>query len=309
MLMLNHLQTFLTAARVKSFTRAGRELGMTQPAVSGQIAQLEEELGEKLFNRTGRENVLTDAGRIVLQAAKDVTDRLDVMRKDLAGLSQLRGGCIRIGTSHVIGLYLLPKILTHFRANFPGIQVQVAVLSAQTIDAQALENNFDIAIVGEGDRFISNNVNVKAVGVDELVVAASKRYVGRHFGQTHLMVDQAADKPFILLGPATGSSQALRNELKNLGIHLRSVMEMDDVIAVKRSVSYGAGLAVLPRFLVERELQDGSFVELQIGKWKPSRNILLLWQRDRQSSDSTETFTQFLQQKLSQGAPQPRMSS
>ena len=120
MIVFNHLRTFLAVARFGSFTRAARQLCITQPAVSGHIAALEEALGAQLFNRTGREIVLTDAGRTVLKAARDIMDRLDQMQQELADITALKGGTIRIGASRIIGVYLLPKIVTAFREAFPN---------------------------------------------------------------------------------------------------------------------------------------------------------------------------------------------
>lgn len=303
MLVLNHLKTFLAAARFKSFTRAGRQLCITQPAVSGHIAQLEEELGVKLFNRTGREIVLTDAGEIVLRAAKDVMDRLDIMRGDLTDLAALRGGCIRIGASRIIGVYLLPRILTAFREQFPEIELQVSIHSARTIAERVLDNDFDIAIVGEGDQFFSSNVGYKAIGVDELAVIASRKFVERHFGRTKLTIEQAAREPFILSGPTTASSQTLRGELRKLGINLQSTIEMDEAGAIKRAVEEDAGLAILSRFAVERELREGRLVELQIDDWKPVRNIMMLWRCDRKFTKNTEAFMRFLRRELESERP------
>lgn len=110
MLSLTHLRTFITTARVMNFTQASYDLCLSQPAVSGHIAALEAELGVKLFERTGRKVVLTDAGRLVLRAALDITDRIRSLEGELEDLSQLHSGTIRIGASRIIGVYLLPKI-------------------------------------------------------------------------------------------------------------------------------------------------------------------------------------------------------
>ena len=125
MIVFNHLRTFIAVARFGSFTRAAWQLCITQPAVSGHIAALEEALGAKLFNRTGREIVLTDSGRVVLKAAHDIMDRLDLMQRELEDITTLKGGTIRIGASRIIGVYLLPKIVTAFREKFPEIEFHV----------------------------------------------------------------------------------------------------------------------------------------------------------------------------------------
>lgn len=166
MIVFNHLRTFIAVARFGSFTRAAWQLCITQPAVSGHIAALEEALGAKLFNRTGREIVLTDSGRVVLKAAHDIMERLDLMQRELDDITTLKGGTIRIGASRIIGVYLLPKIVTAFREKFPEIEIQLSIHSARSIAESVLENAFDIAVVAEGDQFFSTNVGVKSIGTD-----------------------------------------------------------------------------------------------------------------------------------------------
>lgn len=304
MIVFNHLRTFLAVARFGSFTRAARQLCITQPAVSGHIAALEEELGAQLFNRTGREIVLTDSGRVVQKAARDIMDRLDLMQSELADVSTLKGGTIRIGASRIVGVYLLPKIVTAFREAFPDIEIQLSIHSAHTIAESVLENAFDIAVVAEGDQFFSSNVGVKAIGSDPLVVIASNDYVRRRFGRNVLTIEQASREQFILPESSTASAQNLRRELGKLGLHLKSTIEIGEAGAIKRAVEADAGLAIISRFVVERELAEGRLAELTIEGWRPNRQILMLWRHDRRFSKSTEAFMQFLMSRLKENAAQ-----
>lgn len=294
MIALTHLKTFLTAARYESFTRAARQLCLTQPAVSGHIAALEDALGVKLFSRTGRKVVLTDEGRIVQKAGKDILERLDVMTTELADLKACRGGMIKIGASKIIGVYLLPRILTDFREAFPDIELCVSIHSAHAIAESILENAYDIAVVAEGDQFASSNIGYKAIGNDELVVVGSPQYVRRRYGRTILTIEQAGRESFVLSGKNTASAKNLRAELAKLGIRLKSTIEMDEAGAIKRAVEEDAGLAVLSRFVVARELEDGRLVELHIEDWAPKRRIFMLWRSDRRFSKNTEAFMEFL---------------
>ncbi len=298
MIVFNHLRTFVAVARFGSFTRAAWQLCITQPAVSGHIAALEEALGAKLFNRTGREIVLTDSGRVVLKAAHDIMERLDLMQRELDDITTLKGGTIRIGASRIIGVYLLPKIVTAFREKFPEIEIQLSIHSARAIAESVLENAFDIAVVAEGDQFFSTNVGVKSIGTDPLVVIASPAYVQRHFGRNELSVEEVSREPFILPESTTASAQNLRRELDKLGLHVKSTIEIGEAGGIKRAVEEGAGLAVISRFVVERELTEGRLAELQIEGWTPRRQILMLWRHDRRFSKSTEAFMRFLMKKL-----------
>ena len=297
MLSLIHLRTFITTARVMNFTQASYELCLSQPAVSGHIAALEAELGVKLFERTGRKVVLTDAGRLVLRAALDITDRIRSLEGELEDLSQLHSGTIRIGASRIIGVYLLPKILTAFRKTFPDIELLVSIHTAHTIGRLVEENAFDLAVVAEGDEHLrTGNVGVKRIGTDRLAIVAP---AGGKFRKGNVLsAEEAALEQFILPGRSTASAQNLRRQLEGLGIRLKSTIEMDDAGAIKRAVEEEAGLAVISRAVVERELEDHRLVELSVPGWEPRRGIFMLWRQDRRFSRNTEVFMEFLKQKL-----------
>ena len=103
---------------------------------------------------------------------------------------------------------------------------------------------------------------------------------------------------FILPESTTASAQNLRRELDKLGLHVKSTIEIGEAGGIKRAVEEGAGLAVISRFVVERELTEGRLAELQIEGWTPRRQILMLWRHDRRFSKSTEAFMRFLMKKL-----------
>ena len=293
MLSFIHLRTFLTVIKQGSFTRAAHELSLTQPAVSGHIAALEEEFGMPLFNRTGKKIVLTDAGSILQKGARDILDRVEDLKGELTDLKALRGGTIRIGASKIIGVYMLPRILMAFRDQFPDIELQISIHSAHTIVGQVEDNAYDLAIVGEGDQIASRNIGVKVIGEDRLVVIAAPNHPLASRGM--VTIDELGSEPFILSGRLTASLQSLKAQLSELGVNLKSSIEMDEAGAIKRAVEEGAGLAILSRSVVERELIEGRLIELQLDHQILKRSILMLWRQDRRFSKNTEAFMRFLQ--------------
>ncbi|MDY4162799.1 MAG: LysR family transcriptional regulator [Sutterella sp.] len=293
MLSFIHLRTFLTVIKQGSFTRAAHELSLTQPAVSGHIAALEEEFGMPLFNRTGKKIVLTDAGSILQKGARDILDRVEDLKGELTDLKALRGGTIRIGASKIIGVYMLPRILMAFRDQFPDIELQISIHSAHTIAGQVEDNAYDLAIVGEGDQIASRNIGVKVIGEDRLVVIAAPNHPLASRGM--VTIDELGSEPFILSGRLTASLQSLKAQLSELGVNLKSSIEMDEAGAIKRAVEEGAGLAILSRSVVERELSEGRLVELQFDHQILKRSVLMLWRQDRRFSKNTEAFMRFLQ--------------
>lgn len=304
MISLNQLKTFMAVVKYGSFTRAARELNHTQPAVSGHVASLEKELGAKLFVRTGKNIVLTDEGRVLSRAGEEVLARLDALGKELADLKELRGGTITLGASKIVGVYVLTKLLMRFREKFPEIEIQLRIHSAHTVIEQLDENAYDLAIVAEGIPVTSRNVSFKVIGEEPLVIVAPPEHPLARRGT--ITVTEACREPFILSGSETASARSLRRPLEDLGIQLRSTVEMDDAGAIKHAVEEGAGLAVLTRCVVERELREGRLVELQMENWRPSRRLLMLWRDDRPFSRNTEAFIRFLYGCLKRRGAEPQ---
>lgn len=292
MLSLNHLKTFMAVLKFGSFTRAARQLNLTQPAVSGHIAALEAELGASLFTRTGRAVVLTDEGRVLEARGKKVIEELERMRSEIEDLKDLKGGRITLGASRIIGVYVLPKLLADFQERFPGIKLQLVVHSAHTILQKLEDNAFDLAVIAEGIPITSQNIGFKVIGKDPLAIIAPADHPLAKKGV--ITVSEVCSERFILPGEQTASAGSLRKRLEDVGIRLQSTIEMNEQGAIKRAVEEGAGLAIMSRAVVEREIKEGRLAELRMENWRPSRRILLLWRQDRKFSRNAEAFMKFL---------------
>lgn len=301
MLSLQHLKTFLTVVRFRSFTRAAIELQLTQPAVSAHIAALESSLGTPLFNRTGRRIILTDAGRIAEKYARSVLEQIDTMKSEIDDLQGLHGGTISIGASRIIGVYMMPRILMAFRDRFPDIEMQISIHSAHTIRQQVEDNCFDLAIVGEGDPIDSPAVGVKAIGEDRLVIVAPPNH--RLAGQKFVTSKDLKKEVFIMQGRLTASLQSLKSQLTRIGFNFNSTLTMDDAGAIKRAVAEGAGLAILSSAVVEEEVREKRLITFDLADYPLRRNILMLWRQDRRFSKNTEAFMRFLQEAFADTLP------
>src|SRR5512137_2724368 len=172
MMTLAQLRTFLAAARHMSFSRAAEELHLTQPAVSAQIVALENALKAKLFDRSGRKLTLTDAGRLALSAADDILRRIDQFEGELADLLTPGAGTLKIGASHVVGIYLLPAILAEFRTKYPGAEVVVRVDTRHKVVEMVLRGELDLAVTAERAPESAARLATTPIARDRLVLVA-----------------------------------------------------------------------------------------------------------------------------------------
>ena len=298
MISLVHLRTFLAVVHFRSFTRAAVDLALTQPAVSAHIAQLEQEFNTALFNRTGRKIVVTDAGRLLERAAKDILARLEDVAGEIADLNNLKGGTISIGASRIVGVYMLSHILMRFRESYPEIEMQISIHSSHTIKLQIEDNQYDLAIVGEGNPIESDNIGVTVLGEDKLVIVAPVNH--RLSKKTSVSIQDLQDETFILSSRFTASFQSLRAQTSKIGLNVKSSLTIDDAGAIKRAVAKGAGLAVLSSAVVTEEVADGKLCAFELSDFPLRRKILLLWRKDRRFSKNAEAFMRFARSEFSQ---------
>jgi len=299
MMTLAQLRTFLSAARHMSFSRAAEELHLTQPAVSAQIVALETALKARLFDRSGRKLGLTDAGRIAAAAAEEILRRVDQLGSELADLLTPGAGSLKIGASHVVGIYLLPAILADFRTRYPEAELIVRVDTSHKIVDMILRNELDLAVIGEGTPVQDERLATKPIARDSLVLIAPPQHPLADVGV--VTPETLAELPFVSPARDSASAETLFEHLRAAGVTLRPVIEMGNVGAVKRAVESGLGVSIISRLAVERELQAGSLVSLAVAGVPMERDLLLCWHHERRFSNLAAVFIRFIQEQLREG--------
>ena len=300
MMTLAQLRTFLAAARHMSFSRAAEELHLTQPAVSAQIVALETALKARLFDRAGRRLALTDAGRLALVAADDILRRIDQFEGELADLLTPGAGSLKIGASHVVGIYLLPGILAEFRTRYPAADLVVRVDTRHKVVEMVLRGELDLAVIGEGAPESDERLATKSIARDRLVLIAPPQHPLAETGV--VTTEVLAELPFVSPAPDSASAETLFQQLHAAGVMLKSVIEMGNIGAVKRAVESGLGVSIISRLAVERELQAGSLVSLTVAGVPLERDLLLCWHQERRFSNLATVFIRFLQKQMRERA-------
>ena len=293
MTTLAQLRTFQAVARNNSFSRAADELHLTQPAISAQISALESALKIRLFERIGKTIALTEPGRVALACADDIALRLAQMRRELDDLGELHAGRLQIGASMVVGVYLLPEALAHFKQTYPQVELTVKVEPGRQIVERILRNELDIAIVGEVSRFNDARIAFKPFIQDELIVIAPPDHPLTEAGCVTPL--EMAALPFVLPASNSASGESIQEQLKAADISLKSVIELGNTGAVKHAVEAGLGLSIVSRMAVLRELQEGRLCSLRIANLELQRQFCLCWHHERPFSRLTTAFIGFIQ--------------
>lgn len=289
---LRHLQTFAAAARLGSFTRAGRSLGITQAAVSQHIAALEKELSRRLFDRVKRSVTLTPTGERLVEYATKILDLHDAAQRDIRGGDGALSGSLRMAVSTVPAEVLLPELLATFHQQHPQVHEAVHIAdSAATIRAVE-RGEADVGIVGE--KPTGKTLFARTIGRDELILvaAASSPLSGRR----RISAKQLRQTPMILREPGSGSRRCVERALADIGLSLRDLtvaMEMNANDSIRQAVSRGLAAAFLSRAIIQKELAAGTLVQITVAGLRAARELYLISNPNHPVTPATKAFLDF----------------
>ena len=283
------LQTFLTVATEKSFSRAGEKLLRTQPAVSLAIQRLENDLGEKLIDRSGKELLLTDSGRIVAEYAR----RFDNLRLDLENaLAELRdnaAGRLIIGANESTTLYLLHHV-ERYRHTYPKIKVQIRRSLSSKIPAQLIDGDLELGLISydpDDDRLVST-----VIYRDHLAFVVSPQH--RFANQKSVSISELGMETFIAHNVLSPYREVVLKEFQRRKVPLNMDVEMPTVEAIRRLVQRNQGVAFLPRMCVEQEIGQGLLCEVDVEEMRVDRNIRLVYPAKRALSHAARAFLELV---------------
>jgi len=283
---LRHLAALEAVARTRSFGRAARDLGYTQSAVSQQIAQLEQIVGQRLFDRPGgpRRVELTEAGELLLGHAEAIVARLDAARADMAALAEGAAGTLRLGIYQSVGARLLPALVRRFRAEWPRVGVRVR----EENDAADL-----LRLVEHGELDLTFADLPLREGPFEWTELLQDPYVLLVSARSELARLEAAPPlrelaklPLIGRRSTPEPERHLAGRVPGLDVVFRT----DDNGTLQALVAEGLGSAIEPRLVVEPRNRE--IVALPFGSRIPPRTIVLAWHRDRYRSRAAEAFVE-----------------
>jgi DNA-binding transcriptional LysR family regulator len=257
---LHKLEVLSLVVQLGGVGRAADQLFVAQPVVTAHIRSLEERLGAKLFYREGRHLHLTEAGHAVHEWAEDVLMRTRELERHLAGLSDGSKGSVVLGASMSVGSYLLPHVLTTFRAEHPDVDLRLSISDTEhaiedtrtgALDFSVVVTEIDVEIAG---------MEAEQIGSDALVLVAAPGAAP----QTDVISVQAlAGLPFIEAPQGLMRRTFVERRLRAAGIVDRNiVLELGHPEAMKRATMEGLGVTMLFRSAVQRELEDGLLREI-----------------------------------------------
>ena len=289
---LGQLEAFVQVANQKSFSRAAEALFLTQPSVTARIQALERDLGERLFERSGRGVRLTEVGLCFLPHADRVLQALHEGRDAIDALRNLQSGSLILASATTVSTYILPGVLKTFRQRFPRVEVSVRTGRSEQVLQMLLSDEAQVGLVRA---VYHQDIETKGLIEDQLILVANSSDDLAHFGT--VSVEQLGDHPFIFFDRNSSYYSLAQGLFRQHGIVPRIQMELDSMEATKKMVEEGLGIALLPRMAVERELQNGGLAAVDIlGMPNPTRQIALITRRSRPLGPVAQSFVEIVQE-------------
>jgi DNA-binding transcriptional LysR family regulator len=286
---LYSLQVFLTVATEHSFSRAAEKLLRTQPAISLALQRLEQELGERLIDRSGKDLIPTDAGRIVLDYAR----RFESLRQELANsLAELRdnaSGRLIIGANESTTLYLLRHI-ERYRELYPKVKVQVRRSFSSKIPNELIDGNLELGVISydPGDERLQS----KVIYIDALTFVVSPRH--RLANRKTVSIADLASENFVAHNVVSPYREVVLREFQSHKVPLRMDVEMPTIEAIRWFVQQNLGVAFLPRMCVEQDIEQKILREVRVKEMHVERKIRLVYPTRRGLSYAAKAFLEVL---------------
>lgn len=302
-LTFRQLEAFLAVAHATSFRRAAEALHLSQPALSQHVAELERELGARLFDRLGRTVALTAAGRILEDHVHRLFATLLSAREAIGELGGLKRGSLLVGASTTPGIYVLPAVVAAFQDRYPGITLSLQIANSAIIEERIRGTALDLGVVG-GHALHAGEECLAAGLLDELIliVPPGHRWARRRAVAPALLADQR----LLMREEGSATRQVTERALQRAGVRVAESMELGHTEAIKQAVMAGLGVAFVSVHAIRGERASGRLWALRLEGLRIRRHFHVIHNEARTLSASARAFVDLLEStRIEPGGPAP----
>ena len=286
------LESFVTIAKVKSFSKAAEKLFLTQPTISNHIHNLEKELGTSLFNRTNKNISLTNAGEILFKYAVSILNKRDHAFFSLNAYKGRIEGILEIASSSIPEQYYLTDVMCAFSTQCPDVKYNLMKYDTKKVIDKLNLGEIDFGIVGAKKE--SPQLDYIDIMDDEIVLVASSQIYDK---TSSIQLGDLKEKPLIMREEGSGTRTVVENTLKKAGVgpsDLNVIAEIESTETIKKLVIKGLGLSFISKKAVEDELLSGQMKVLQVDELSIERKFYFVYHTKRVLSPLSETFKDYI---------------
>jgi DNA-binding transcriptional LysR family regulator len=290
---LTRLEAFLFAAETLNFSEAGKHLHLTQPTISHHIKTLETTLGVELFDRSGSQLALTEAGRLLLPWSRKLIHQAVEIRQMMDSLQDAVVGHIRIACSTTTGKYILPQYAARFHQRHPGVRISILRCTPGHVVPRLLEEEANLGVVSHD--VCGDEVECQQFFADHIILIAPAGH--RWAYEQGVDPSELLDTPFIMREASSGTRRVVLAELGKHDISLDDmniVLELGNAEAIVKTIEAGYGVSFVSRQAAAWALELGTVVEVPLAGVDLRRKIYMVRNHIHESNRAVEAFWGFV---------------
>jgi len=286
---LRQLRIFESVARHNSMSRAAEELHLTQPAVSMQMKQLEEQIGVPLLEQKGRRLYLTEAGQELRGHAQRFTAQTVELQSAMDQFRGVERGLLRIAVVSTAN-YFLPPLIAAYTERYPGVRISLQVANRETVLAALADHRTDIAITGEPPDGV--DLEAQQFMDNPLVIIAHPSH--RLTKLSHVGLERLREERLVVREPGSGTRAAAERHFTENKVDYLFGCELSSNEAIKQAVQAGLGLGVVSLQTIELELETKRLAVLPVESFPILRHWYIVHRRDKRLSAASQAFRNLL---------------
>jgi LysR family nitrogen assimilation transcriptional regulator len=290
---VRELKSFIHVARAGSFSRAASELYIAQPALSRQIAKLEQEIGVTLLVRHGRGVRLTAAGARLLERAEMIANMVSETGEQVRASADEERGYLAVGLPPTIGTLIGAELIRDFRGAFPRVSLHIREGQSSSLQEWVLDRRVDLAVVYNQPPLESFNVR-PLFSEPMILIAPPNTELPRHGFQ----IRDLANIPLILPGLPHSNRRVIEHAAVQHGVRLRVELEVDSVALTKQLVRSGVGCSILTSIAIRDEVTRGDILAQVIERPSIRSTVAITTLREAPASRFATAWTAMLREKL-----------
>lgn len=288
---LKQLEAFVRVSERRSFSKAAKELFLTQPTVSAHISSLEKELDARLFVRNTKEVDLSEEGKKLYEYAKQMVNLERKIEDAFMEGNKREQQCITIAASTIPAQYLLPRVLAVFNEKYPNEQFKISETDSAQVVEQVLNRTIDIGFTGTV--LEKRHCAYIPFYKDELMIITPNQEKYREYQEKDGKTSWLVGESFIMREEGSGTRKEAEKQLRRSGIDvsaLNIVASIENQETIKRSVENGMGISIISRLAAQKEIEEGALLGFELPFKDRVRNINIVYNKGIRLSGITERF-------------------
>lgn len=282
---MHQLRYVVAVAQTGNFSRAAEQCHVSQPSLSQQVLKLEDELGERLFDRMKRRAKLTPHGQAFLPRAMKILEEVDAAKREAGDAKNLLRGTVTIGALPTIAPYLLPKAMSEFAGKYPGVEIVVQEDTTERLLKLALACEIDFALASNPIR--DGRMEVRELLAEELLLALPPRHPLTH--KRAITAGDLTGERFIVMKEGHCLGDQVLHFCERRGVKTKISFRSAQLETIQALVAAGLGISLIPAMAAQRD-RDNPPNYRPVRAPGPQRKIIVLWPKHRPPGRAAAEF-------------------